>query len=411
MKYVIIIGDGMADNPVESLGGKTPLERVEKPVIDGLSKNGELGSALTVPRGMPPGSDTAILSIFGYNPRTYFSGRSPLEAAGSGVALKDGDISYRCNMVALRDEDVPFEERVILSHNAGQIDGESALGLMAALKGDAAFSALCEKYGFEFHPSPSFRHIAVCSGGNIEGMETTPPHDILSSKIGGYLPRGCADAGAVLELMRAAHELLDAHPINERRREKGKLPANAIWLWAQGSAIVLPQFSQIHGKTGAVISAVPLVWGIARLAGLDVVKVEGVTGELDTNFEGKAEATLRALEEHDLAILHFEAPDECTHNGDLEGKLEAIRRLDSLLVGPVIEGLRARGEDFRVLILSDHKTLTSTRTHDGEPVPYILYDSREKTRSGRPYTEQNALQAGVFTEDGSKLMESLFKGQ
>ncbi|MCL1848955.1 MAG: hypothetical protein FWF83_04710, partial [Clostridiales bacterium] len=413
MKYIIVIGDGMADNPVPDLGGKTPLEYARIPMMDTLASVGELGSVRTVPEGVPPGSDTAILSIFGYDPRVYYTGRSPLEAAGCGVELAAGDVSYRCNMVAYEDGDMPFHEKRILSHNGGSIDGESSIALLAFLLADPGFAALADRNHMVFYPSPSFRHIAVQKGADIRGLVAAPPHDHPGEVIGGLLPAGCPTAAGLVEMMALAHALLDCHPINNARRAEGKLPANGIWFWAEGQAVMLPSFYEKYRMAGFVLSAVPLIWGIGALAGLQYRTVPGATGELDTDFEGKAAGVLEGLGSGeseavprsgvgdaalgngtseavsssgagsdrlgigaDFAVLHVEAPDECTHNGDLDGKLEAIRRLDSRIVAPLAAKLRAAGGEFRILMLADHKTLTATRNHDGGPVPYVLYDSR-----------------------------------
>ncbi|NLM83985.1 MAG: cofactor-independent phosphoglycerate mutase [Clostridiales bacterium] len=407
MKYVLIIGDGMADNPVDSLGGKTPLEYAKKPEIDALARAGEVGTVRTIPEGLPAGSDTAILSIFGCDPRVCYTGRAPLEAAASGLLLEPGSVAYRCNMVTFEDGNIPFEEKKILSHSAGSIEGDVSDAVVEALMSDKRFRAAAEEAGLSIHPGHSFRHIAVQKAADITGIALIPPHDHLGEKIGGLLPSGCENAKVLLSLMKLAHEILDRHPINEKRRAEGKMPANGIWFWAEGTAVALPDFTKQYGKSGAVISAVPLCHGIARLAGLELITVEGATGELDTNYEGKASAAIEALKSYDFAAVHLEAPDECTHNGDLEGKIQAIEWLSSRIVGPIVRALRESGTPFRMLILSDHKTLTATRGHDGDPVPYILYDSREMSPSGRAYTEAEGL-AGPFISEGVSLMPRLF---
>ena len=407
MKYLIVIGDGMADNLVPSLGG-TPLEYANIPNMDALAGKGIIGSVRTVPETVPAGSDTAILSIMGYDPRIYYSGRSPLEAAGSGVKLEDGDVSYRCNMVALEDAQKDFSQKVILSHSGGSIDGESSIALLKALLDDPCFAKLAEENHMAFHPSPSFRHIAVQKATKIDGLVAVPPHDHLGEIIADYLPKGCQTAEGLCRMMALAHQILDAHPINLERRKAGKLPANGIWFWAEGTVTALPSLALKYRKRGMVVSAVPLVAGIGALAGLDFTSVEGATGELDTNYEGKADAVLESFSKgYDFAVVHIEAPDECTHNGDLQGKIEAIEWLDSRCVARLTEGLNASGEDYRILILSDHKTLTSTRGHDGDPVPYILYDSR-KLFDGAVYSEK-ACEHGLFIEEGYTLIERLFE--
>ena len=409
MKYILVIGDGMADNPVEALGGKTPLEYASIPHIDHLAAHGLLGSTVNCPEGLPPGSDTAILSIFGQDPRVCYTGRSPLEAAATGIQLQPGDVSYRCNMIALEDGDQPYSEKKILSHSGGSIDGESSVQLVTDLFADPEFAALAEKAGMRVYPAMSFRHIAVQAQADIRSIRLIPPHDHLGEVIGPLLPSGCDNATVLSELMELAHRVLDHHPINEQRRQAGLLPANGVWFWAEGSAVALNNFKQEYGHFGSVISAVPLCQGIARLSGLDFTEVEGATGELETNYEGKVRAALEVLARpgNDFAAIHVEAPDECTHNGDLKGKLQAIEWLDSRVVGPLTEALEQSGTDYRILILSDHKTLTATRGHDGDPVPFLIYDSTTDQGSGLPYTEKNGLQ-GPMVEAGTALMSLLF---
>jgi 2,3-bisphosphoglycerate-independent phosphoglycerate mutase len=408
LKYILVIGDGMADNPVGALGGKTPLQYARIPAIDALAAKGIVGSVLTVPEGLPAGSDTAILSIFGCDPRTCYTGRAPLEAAAGGIRLEPGNIAYRCNMVSYEDAALPFEEKKILSHSAGSIEGEESAQLVRALWNDPRFREHAEKAGMALYPSLSFRHIAVQNAADITGIVLTPPHDHLGEKIGPLLPKGCTNAEVLKDLMIKAHEVLNRHPLNEKRRSEGKLPANGIWFWAEGTAVALPQFSASYGKTGGVISAVPLCHGIASLTGLEPVTVEGATGELETNYEGKVEAALDILKSHDFAAIHIEAPDECTHNGDLKGKLQAIEWLDSRVIVPLTDKLQAKGTDYRLLLLSDHKTLTATRGHDGDPVPFLLYDSRKDEKSGLTYSEADG-DKGPFIDAGIRLMGMLFE--
>jgi 2,3-bisphosphoglycerate-independent phosphoglycerate mutase len=409
MKYLLIIGDGMADNPVPELGNQTPLEVADKPVIDDLARKGVLGSVINCPKEFEPGSATAIMSIFGASPLEYYHGRGPLEAAAQGVQLADGDMACRCNMVCLEDSDAPYEKRRILSHSAGSIEGDVSDQLILELWKSPEFGALAEKYRMTITPGSSFRHFAVKKNADIEGIRLTPPHDHLGEVIEGYLPTGCAVAHELLELQQAAFRFLDHHPINEARRAAGKMPANGIWFWAEGTAAILPDFQQKYGHNGQVVSAVPLVQGIARLSGLEAPIVPGVTGEIDTNWDGKCQKTIEILSQYEFAALHIEAPDECTHNGDTPGKLQSIEWLDSRETGPILDWLRACGEDYRILILSDHKTLTSNRAHDGDPVPFLIYDSRETTCSGLSYTEANGLKTGVFLPDGSTLLSMLFE--
>lgn len=408
MKYILIIGDGMADNPVQELGGRTPLEAADKPCIDQLAKKGAVGSVLTVPAGQPPGSDTAILSIFGCDPERYYTGRSPLEAAGSGVSLSHGDVSFRCNMVTYEDSDAAFEDKAILSHSAGSIEGGESIEIVKALFEDEEFNGAAQKAGLTVYPSPSFRHIAVQKSGDALGLTMTPPHDILGRTIGQYRSSGNENAEVLWRLMALANKILDRLPQNEKRRRQGKLPANGIWFWAEGTSVKLPDFVKSYGKTGSVISAVPLVHGIGALTGLKPVHVEGATGETETNYEGKVQAAVDCLKNgDDFVCVHIEAPDEATHNGNLEEKLLSIGYLDSRVTKPLVEALDEYGKPYRILMLSDHKTLMSTRTHDGDPVPCLFYDSRRDTGNGLGYTEKIG-EAGYYIEPGTRLMEILF---
>lgn len=409
MKYVLVIGDGMADNPVPALGGKTPLEYANIPGIDALAEKSELGSVRNCPKGLPPGSDTAILSIFGNDPLVCYTGRSPLEAAASDIKLAPGDVSYRCNMITLEDTDKPFAEKKILSHSGGSIEGSQSIELVEYLFRDPAFKEMAGHAGMTIHPASSFRHIAVQAGADIRGIRLAPPHNHLGEVIGPILPAGCPNAATLTALMEKANEILDHHPINEARRKAGKLPANGVWFWAEGTGVALESFENKYRKHGAVISAVPLCHGIAKLSGLDVILVDGATGELETNLEGKVDACVSALEgNYDFAAIHVEAPDECTHNGDTKGKLQAIEWLDSRVLTPLTKRLDRENFDYRLLFLSDHKTLTSTRGHDGDPVPYLLYDSRKNLGTGLCFSEASGLK-GPYLAAGTMLMPHLFE--
>jgi len=407
MKYLLVIGDGMADGPVPELGGKTPIEFAKTPTMDALASAGTIGTALTVPEGMTPGSDPAILSIFGCDPRTCMVGRAPLEAAAMDVRLPAGDVAYRCNMVSIEDCDGPFEGKRIISHSAGAISGEESNALVRELFDTPGFKETAEKAGMSIYPGSSFRHIAVQKAPDVKGLVLTPPHDHLGETLGQHLPRGCENAAVLEEMMRAAHRILDRHPRNEARRAAGKLPANGIWIWSHGTSVELPSFTEKYGKTGAVVSAVPLCQGIGALIGLDRVYVEGATGELNTNYEGKADAALEALKTHDFAAIHIEAPDECTHMGDTAGKVLAIERIDGRLLARLVEKLRQTGAEYRLLVISDHRTMTSTRGHEGSPVPYIIYDSRVDNNAETSFSEADALR-GRRLEDGTELMGLLF---
>ena len=408
MKYVLVIGDGMADEPVAELGGKTPLQYADTPVMDALASAGEIGSVRTIPEGLPAGSDVAILSIFGCDPRVCYTGRAPLEAAATGIKLSPGDVAYRCNMVAYEEGDIPLESKKIISHSAGSIEGKESAALIRELFETPGFKEAALAAGVTVYPALSFRHIAVQKAAEIKGLELTPPHDHLGETLGPLLPHGGKNAATLERLMRLAHEALDSHPLNIKRRAEGKLPANGIWFWAEGTVAELPNFASKYGKTGCVISAVPLCQGIGAIIGLETIYVEGATGELYTNYKGKADAAIEALKNRDFAAVHIEAPDECTHDGDLKGKLQAIEWIDTRIIAPLADRLRKSGEDFRMLILSDHRTLTATRGHDGAPPPYIIYDSRFDRKTGMSFCEANA-EDGRFIGDGTALMGILFE--
>ncbi len=408
MKYLLVIGDGMADNPVPSLDGKTPLQAAEIPTIDRLAARGTVGHVCNCPKPLPAGSETAILSIFGCDPLTYFTGRSPMEAAASGITLRPGDVAYRCNIVTLEDADKPYEQKKILSHSAGSIDGASAMEVVEILESDTIFHKLEDEAEMEIHRFPAFRQIAVQHGAKVDGLRAIPPHDHLGEPIGPLLPSGCETAKTLDKLMRLAHKILDNHPFNEARRAAGKMPANGIWFWAQGTAVTLPSFQGQYGHGGSVISAVPLCHGIGVLRGLEMIEVEGATGEIDTNYEGKMQAAYDRMKTDDFVCLHLEAPDECTHNGDLEGKIQSIEWLDSRILKPLLEKLDADGTAYRVLLLSDHKTLTSTRGHDGSNVPFLLFDSRQDSGTGGVYDEPTG-EAGPGVEAGCDLLSYLFE--
>ena len=410
MKYILIIGDGMADNPVESLGGKTPLQVAHIPTIDAMAAQGIVGNVINCPKPLPAGSETAILSIFGCDPLVHFKGRAHMEAAGSGVTLRHGDVAYRCNIVSLEDGDMPYEERRIISHSAGSIEAEDALEVMDILESQPEFRAAAEEAGVVIHHMPVFRQIAVQANGDIEGLKLIPPHDHLGEKLGPLVPGGNANAEKLGELMKVANQVLQNHPINDARRAAGKLVANGIWIWASGTMMDLPMFAdQYDGRTGGVISGVALCQGIGALRGLQVIRVPGATGEIDTNFEGKMQAAVDLLRtDADFCCLHLEAPDECTHNGDLPGKIQSIEWLDSRILKPMLEQLDADGIDYRVLVLSDHKTLTATRGHDGDPVPFLLYEKGKDTGFGGVYDEETGI-AGPTLAAGYELLDYLFE--
>lgn len=394
MKYVVILGDGMADEPVEALNGKTPLEYANTPVMDELASKGELGMVKTVPDSMKPGSDVANLSVLGYDPQANYSGRSPLEALSVGVQMLPDDVIFRCNLVTLSEAE-PYEQKIILDHSSGEIPTEEADILMDAVR--QAFNS--EK--FQFYTGTSYRHIMVWHGGLIP--ELTPPHDHLGQAAGEYLPQ----EPAFREMMEKSFDILNNHPLNLKRAAQGKRKANSLWFWGAGTKPALGSFREKTGLSGTVISAVDLLKGIAVGAGMQAPEVEGANGGLHTNYEGKAQRAIRALleEGQDFVYIHVEAPDEMGHQGCVADKVFAIEYLDSRIVGPVKEALEASGEDFKLMILPDHPTPIRLRTHTAEPVPYILYDSTRQQRKLSRYSEWEAATTGIFVPEGHRLMD------
>lgn len=410
MKYVILIADGIADGPVPALDNHTPLSFLRLPGFDTLA-GGTLGRARTVPDGVPAGSDTAILSIFGYDPRACYTGRSPLEAAGSGVTLRPGEVSFRVNLTALEGE--RFEDARILSHNGGGVEGEEVSALMTALRADAGFQRAAEALGMALHSGTSFRHIGVIDAARAKGADDaasyrlTEPHNILGQAIAPHLPCGTA-ADALTQYMRASHAALAHHPVNAARAARNAMPANCLWPWGAGRALKLEPFMEKFRVKATVVSAVPLVRGIAALAGLPAPLVPGATGGLDTDYEAKVDAALIALDAgSDLAVIHIEAPDECSHAGDVAGKCDALRHIDARVIAPLLKRLPGVDQDFRILLLSDHYTLLSTRKHDGAPVPYCIYDSRIPGVP-RKFSEKNAETAPLL-QSGHHLPYLLFE--
>ena len=401
MKYVLVVGDGMADFPLESLGGKTPLQYLSLKAFEVIG-GGRLGRLRSCPKQLSPGSDVAFLTLLGNDAARVYAGRSPLEAAGLGVILKAGEVAFRMNLAALGEgPDGP----VMLSHNGGGVEGADALVLAKAVAADPEFQRIGSERGLKIHPTDTFRHIAVARGAAAEFV-LKPPHDIAGRGVQGYLPIGLG-GDWLRRLQEAACRALSKHPVNARRAAEGLLPANAAWFWGAGEACQLPDFTLKYGVTGTVISAVPLVKGIALLNRLKAPDVAGATGLLNTNYENKVAAALSALRSgDDFALVHIEAPDEMSHDGSLENKLEAIRRVDSRVVALLLHALPALGE-FRLLLMPDHYTLLSTRTHDGTPVPFALYDSRVSAEP-TPFTEAACANAPLF-ESGDELMRLLFE--
>lgn len=394
MKYIVVLGDGMADRPVDALGGKTPLEAAVTPVMDALASKGTLGTVQNVPAGMAPGSDVANLSVLGYDPAANYSGRSPLEALSVGVAMDDDNVIFRSNLVTLT-ENQPYDQKIILDHSSGEISTADADVLMDAIR--AEFNS----DRFRFYTGTSYRHILVWKQGRISPLE--PPHDHLGHAIGPYLPQ----EAVLREMMERSYEILNNHPLNLARAAAGKHKANSLWFWGAGTKPQVQNFREKTGLTGAMISAVDLLKGIAVGAGMRVYNVPGATGSIDTNFEGKAQAAVDALLKDgcDFAYIHVEAPDEMGHQGRIQDKVKSIEYLDSRLIAPIKAAMEAAGEDYRMLILPDHPTPLAIRTHTADPVPYLIYDSTRQLRKRDRLTEEIARQADNFQPDGYKLLE------
>lgn len=396
MKYIVILGDGMADEPIDALGGKTPLACAETPVMDELASKGEMGMVQNVPAGMAPGSDVANLSVMGYNPAVCYSGRSPLEALSVGVAMEPTDIVLRCNIVTLTEEE-PYAEKTILDHSSGEISTADADILMDAIRENFNSDE------FQYYTGTSYRHITIWENGVMPQLE--PPHDHLTQVIGPYLPQ----EPKLRSMMEKSFDILNTHPLNLERAAKGKNKANSLWFWGAGTKPSLQNFTEKTGLKGAMVSAVDLLKGIAVGAGMKVYQVPGATGSIDTNFEGKAQAAIDALTKDgcDFVYVHVEAPDEMGHQGLLKEKIQSIEYLDRRLIAPVKKAMEDAGEDFRMLVLPDHPTPIRLRTHTGDPVPYVLYDSTRQRKSIQKYTEAEAEATGNFEPNGYRLIERL----
>lgn len=397
MKYLVMLCDGMADEPNEALGNSTPMEKANKPCMDSLAAKAEVGIVKTIAEGLKPGSDVANLSVLGYEPAVYYSGRSPLEAASIGIDLKDTDVTLRCNLVTLSDDE-DYENKTILDYCADDISSEEAKILIEYIQ---------EKLGndvFRFYPGVSYRHCLVWSNGNPHPGVLTPPHDITGKVITDYIPKGEA-VDELYDLMKKSYDLLKDHPVNQARIARGKRPANSIWLWGEGTKPLLDNFSEKFGIKGSMISAVDLLKGIAICAGMNSVDVDGATGYLDTNFDGKCKAAIEEFKNGaDLVYVHVEAPDECGHRGEIENKVKAIEMIDEHILGPVVEFLKGY-DDFAVLVCPDHPTPLSIRTHTSTPVPYLIYDSKNEINSGvKVFCEKEARETGNYIEKGFTMM-------
>ncbi len=397
MKYVIVLGDGMADRPIEKLGGMTPLEYAKTPQMDALAAAGEIGMVHTIPEGMSPGSDTANLSVLGYDPKIYYSGRSPLEALSIGVDMKPTDVSLRCNIVTLSEEEENYEDKKIIDHSSGEISTEEASILIEAVKKEL------ETDIYKLYVGTSYRHLLIWEQGQVADL--TPPHDVLGQTIGQYLP----EDGVLKEMMKKSYQILVNHPINIERKNKGLNPANSCWFWGAGTRPSLSSFREKTGLQGAMISAVDLLKGIAVGASMKNIAVEGANGGLNTNYEGKAQAAVAALTKEgcDFVYVHLEAPDEMGHQGSVERKVQAIENLDARVIAPIKDGLEQAGTEFRMLVMPDHPTPIALRTHTGDSVPYLLYDSTKIQQNSWKYNEKEAEQSGHSIDKGCEMIDYL----
>lgn len=399
MKYAVVLYDGMADYPVEALGGKTPMEVADKPIFDSLAQRGEVGLVRTVAEGLKPGSDVANLSVLGYDPKKYYTGRSPLEAISIGINMADTDIALRCNIVTLSDEE-NYDDKTMIDYSAGDISSAEAAEIIKTVQ---------EHFGggeFDFYSGVSYRHCLIHHNGTIDLGTMTPPHDISGRVVGSYLSTS-PNAEKLVRMMRESYDLLKDHPVNKKRIAEGKRPANSIWLWGEGKKPVLPKFEELFGLKGAIISAVDLLKGIGIAAGMDVPEVEGATGYIDTNFEGKAEAAADELKNGaDLVYVHIEAPDECGHRNEPENKVKAIELIDQRVLPIVIKALEEIGDDYKIMILPDHPTPIATKTHAGDPVPYMIYHKSKEIESGVSNINENTAKAtGKYVDFGPGLMK------
>lgn len=400
MKYIVLLGDGMADYPIPELGGKTPLEAANKPNMDFLAKNGRMGIVKTVPDDFPPGSDVANLSVFGYDPREYYTGRSPLEAVSMGIQMTGTDIAIRCNLVTLSDEE-NYEDKTMLDYSSGEITSDESRELIQAIAGNL------NSEDFSFYPGISYRHCLIWRNGKL-GINFTPPHDISGEKIGRFLPAGY-NGYSFLALMKKSEVILKNHPVNLNRIKNGQNPATSIWLWGEGSKPKLLPFYKKYGLTGSVISAVDLVHGIGILAGLKTVHVPGATGNFNTNFKGKAQAALDELEGgSDFVYIHVEAPDECGHQGLMSEKVQSIEKIDSEILSTLLKGLEKW--DYSLLLLPDHPTPLSIKTHSRDPVPFVIYRKSELYSNPHlTYSEKEASSTGFYINKGHTLMDTFLE--
>lgn len=395
MKYVVVLGDGMADEPIEALGGKTPLEYAKTPMLDELSKKSKIGLCKTIPEGMKPGSDTANLSVLGYDPKIYYSGRSPLEALSIGVPMADTDIAFRCNIVSITDDpNLKFEEQTIVDHSSSEISTEDCAILLEAVKKEL------ESEIFHFYVGTSYRHCLIENNGEV--IDLVQPHDVLGQTIGQHLPK----KQIFLDMMKKSFEILKDHPLNIERKKQGLNPANCCWFWGAGTKPLLSPFEDKYNLKGMMVSAVDLLKGIAVGASMGVSIVEGANGGLHTNYEGKVDAALKSLKDgYDFVYIHVEAPDEMGHQGSVEKKVKAIEFLDERVIKPVYDSLSKGEEAFKILVMPDHPTPIRCRTHTSDPVPFLIYDSTANISASYNYNEKEAKATGTFEPVGHELMK------
>ncbi|MBQ9099689.1 MAG: cofactor-independent phosphoglycerate mutase [Clostridia bacterium] len=403
MKYFVLIPDGMADEPIEALGGVTPMQKAHKPCMDALAKESLVGTVSNVPQGMVPESDTANLAILSYDPKVFSKGRSPLEAVSIGIEMQPDETAYRCNVVTLSDNGEDYDDKIILDHSADEISTEEADQLIKALQAEMGDEIKT------FHTGISYRHCLIWKNGD-DRYDFNRPHDILGQRIGDYLPKAENGGAAFYELMRKSFDVLNHHPVNEVRRARGLKPANSAWLWSPGKKPQLPSFSEKWGLKGAVISAVDLIKGIGLCAGMRSIDVEGATGNCHTNYKGKADAAVQAFRDgYEYVYVHVEGPDECGHRAELENKVMAVEKIDAEILSPVLDYLRSTGEEFKVMILPDHPTPIRLRTHTILPVPFMIYSSSNTQNGVCHFSEESAAQQNYYVANGYQLMELLIE--
>ena len=400
MKYVVVLYDGMADYPVPALGGKTPMMVAKKPNLDSLAQRGEVGLVRTVAPGLKPGSDVANMSVMGFDPMKYYTGRSPLEAASIGIDMKPEDVSLRCNLVTLSEDGKPYAEKTIEIRRVDDPYPDKA-ELIAAVQKELGNDT------FHFYAGVSYRHCLIWHGGTTDLGTMTPPHDITGKVITEYLSKS-QNAAPLIDMMKRSYDILKDHPVNQKRKANGKRPANSIWLWGEGTRPAMGRFEEIYGIKGGVVSAVDLIKGIGRCAGMEVAEVPGATGYLDTNFEGKAKAALDLLERNDFVYIHFEAPDECGHRNEPENKVRAIELIDEKVLPVLFGGLKKFGA-YKIMCLPDHPTPIVTRTHASDPVPYVIYRSENEIEGVVTLNEETAKETGIFIDFGPDIMQHFLK--